>query len=135
MTLAWEAIGDDIILQEGTQAYNYEAGDTIKAGMAVIPKGTMIVSGCRTKDSKSFVGVAAYDTSHGKFVAIYGPGNIVRCRVSGAVTVGDDLQTASDTEAGYLASRTVQSGAKCAVALETVAADTTNGEVCRVLLV
>lgn len=135
MTLAWKAIGDDIILQEGTQAYNFEAGETIKAGMAVIPKATMTVSGCRTADSTGFVGVAAYDTSHDKYVAVYGPGNIVRCRVSGTVTVGDHLQTASNTEQGYLAHRTAVEGAKIGIALESVTKDTTNGTVCRVLLV
>jgi hypothetical protein len=135
MTLTWKAIGDDIILQEGTSAYNYQAGSTIKAGMALsVKESPMIVSGCKAKDSTNFVGIAAYDTSHDKYVAVYGPGNIVRCRVSGAVTTGDALQTASDTEIGYLAKRTVVAGAKVAIALETVAADTTNGTVCRILV-
>jgi hypothetical protein len=135
MTLAWKTIGDDILLQEGTQTYNFEAAGTIKAGMAVKPYGTMTVSGCISKDSTGFVGIAEYDITKGKFIGIHGPGNIVRCRVSGAVTVGDGLQTASDTEMGYLAHRTAAAGAKVGIALETKTADTTNGSVCRVLLV
>lgn len=135
MTLTWKAVGDNIILQEGTSAYNYKASGTIKAGQLVKVKDTMEVKVCSDKDDTGCVGVADYDVVDEDYVAVWGPGNLVRVRVSGAVTVGDDLQAASDTEDGYLAHRTAAAGAKVAVALETVAADTTNGTVCRVLLV
>jgi len=135
MTLTWKAIGDDIILQEGAAAYNYKASGTIKAGQLVKVKDTMEVKVCSDKDDTGCVGVSAYDVTDNEYLAVWGPGNIVRVRISGAATVGDDLQAASDTEDGYLASRTAVAGAKVGVALETVTADTTNGTVCRVLLV
>jgi len=136
MTLAWKAIGDDVILQEGTAAYNYQAGSTIKAGMALsVKESPMIVSGCKAKDSTNFVGIAAYDTSHDKYVAVYGPGNIVRVIISGATNcyVGDILIPSSD---GKFQNRVV-STLPCASGIRAIALETKllNNATAKVLLI
>jgi len=89
---------EDIIVQEGTFAFDYNASGDVFAGQAVKAAhatGFVAAPGNTTADAvvHGCVGVAAYDqTSEGKAVAVYGPGNIVRAIVSGTgVTVGDVL--------------------------------------------
>jgi len=116
MTLTWSAIGNDIILQDGTGCYNYRASGTIYAGQLVEVMGSkanecIYVVACSNADDVGTVGVANYTVTKGEYVGVWGPGNMVRVRDSGSVTVGDDLQSASDTEDGYLASRTAVASA------------------------
>jgi len=72
---------DDIIVQEGTFAYDFIASGTIYAGQAVEPVGTMQVRKVTT--AYKGIGVAAYDAADTTHVAVYGPGNIVRACASG----------------------------------------------------
>ena len=79
---------DDVIVQEGTFAFDFIASGTIYAGQAVEPIGTMQVRKI-TNALGTFVGLAAYDATDTQHVAVYGPGNIVRACASGtSVTVG-----------------------------------------------
>jgi len=73
---------DDVIVQEGTFAYDFIASGTIYAGQGVEPVGTMQVR--KVKTTYKQIGVAAYDvTTEGQHIAVYGPGNIVRVCASG----------------------------------------------------
>jgi hypothetical protein len=130
---------DDIIFQEGTFAYNFQASGAIVGGQAVEIQDTMKVAaplGTKVFDNNSkIIGVAAYDVTDKEYVAVYGPGNIVRVIISGASNclVGDILIPSSDgkfqnkvTAASYCLS-----GIK-AIALETQA---TNNGTARVLLI
>jgi len=122
MALAFTSPSDDIIFQEGAMAYNYKASGTIKKGQLVYPVTTMEVKACNAFDKNGIVGVAAYDVTDDEFLAVWGPGNIVRCKSSGAVTVGDAV-TASINGHVYKPTR-VSGGSKVGVALETVVTDT-----------
>ena len=88
---------DDIIVQEGTFAYNFQASGTIVGGQAVEIQDTMKVAaplGAKLQDNNDkIIGVAAYDVTDKEYVAVYGPGNICRVIISGAsnCTVGDIL--------------------------------------------
>jgi len=94
----------DIIVQEGTFAFDYDASGTVYAGQGVYAIGTLQVKAPATtldipKVQKGCVGVAAYGATDGEPVAVYGPGNIVNIRVSGTSTVaGDPLFLTVDGE-------------------------------------
>ena len=111
---------DDIILQEGVFAYDYEASGSIKAGQCLIPIGTFQAKVVGNDPSDAFIGVAAYAASDKDQIAVYGPGNIVRCIVSGTskCTVGDDLMTAAE---GKVSNAGAAAGKKIGVALQTQA--------------
>jgi len=81
---------DDIIVQEGTFAYSFIASSAVSGGALVAPVGTMSVAHA-SHDADNVIGVAAYRAAAGKPVAVYGPGNIVRCCASGVIHSGDDL--------------------------------------------
>jgi len=122
---------EDIILQEGSFAFDYECSGTIYKGQSVeaidktsgdiavraVPHSTLVGNGC--------VGVAAYYQTNGNPIAVYGPGNICRVIVSGAsnAVAGDVMHSTSEgkwlkvesSNEGYLAS-----GVN-AIALETQA--------------
>lgn len=123
MALTFTAPTDDIIFQEGAMAYNYQASGSILAGQLVYPNDTMKVAAVNTVDMTGIVGVAAYDVTDDEYVAVWGPGNIVRCKSSGAVTVGDPLCGSVNGHV-YKEPGTLTAGAKIGVALETVATDT-----------
>jgi len=118
---------DDICIQEGAGWFSMTAGADVIAGQCLIVDGTFECA-VGTVDTDAFVGVAAYDKTDGGKLMIYGPGNIVRCIVSGtAVGVGDDLMVSYQgrvDDAGTAAN-------KIGVALETQG--TNNGTV-RVML-
>ena len=83
---------DDIVLQEGSLAFGYIASGTVYAGQGVEIVNDMYVQ-APTAQSTKCVGVCAYGVTTGKPVAVFGPANIVRCRVSGtAVTAGTRCQ-------------------------------------------
>jgi hypothetical protein len=94
MAETWTSPTDDIIIQEGTFAFDFDASGTVYGGQAVycnkdmavaaLPVGTATTAGC--------VGIAAYKQTTGKPVAVFGPGNICRAIVSGAsIRTGDTL--------------------------------------------
>jgi hypothetical protein len=93
--MAFKAITDDIIVQEGTFAYSFEASGTIYGGQLVKPAGPMQVV-YATADTDNAIGVAAYYVTKGEAVAVYGPGNIVRCHGGHAISCGDDLFASSN---------------------------------------
>jgi len=133
--MTFTAPTEDIILQEGTFAFDYTCSGTVYAGQAVEPIGTMQVRAVQSTDKigKGCVGVAAYKQTDGKEVAVYGPGNIVRVRVSGTSTaVGETLHSTYYGEwvEATAASEFLESGLR-AIALETQGTD---GGVCRVML-
>jgi len=125
---------EDIIVQEGTFAFDYDCSGSVFKGQGVYAIGTMQVKA--PADSINVctpgcVGVAAYDQTDGKPVAVYGPGNICRVIVSGTSTaVGEVLVLAGN---GYFkeapASYTI-SGVN-AIALETQGTD---AGTCKVML-
>ena len=140
--MAFTSPTEDIIVQEGTFAFDYLLSGACTRGQGVYAHGTM---GCivplyghdgavagRDKFYPGCLGVAAYTQTHGNHVAVYGPGNICRVSVSGTATaVNDELVLVEEgkfTEVDHLPNA---SGVK-AIALETQA---TNNGSCRVLLI
>jgi hypothetical protein len=130
---------DDIIFQEGTFAYNFQASGTIVGGQAVEIQDTMKVAaplGSKLQDNNSkIIGVAAYDVTDKEYVAVYGPGNVVRVIISGAsnCTVGEVLVPSCD---GKFLNRNT-SAAPCASGLKAIALETqaTNNGTAKVLLI
>ncbi len=81
---------DDIILQEGTFAFSFEASGAISGGSLVKPAGPMfVVKGASGTDNT--IGVAAYSVAKNDMVAVYGPGNIVRTYSPSSVKVASGL--------------------------------------------
>ena len=97
MASPFTAITNDICIQEGTFAFNYIASGTILQGQGVKAGGGMYViepSG-NGVPQKGCVGIAAYSETKGNPIAVYGPGNIVRYRVSStSVAAGNKLALA-----------------------------------------
>jgi translation elongation factor EF-G len=126
MVLAFTSPTDDIIFHEGVSAYNFKASGTIKGGQLVFAVDTMEVKACDAEGKVGVIGVAAYDVTDDEYVAVFGKGNIVRCKSSGAIVVGDTLTTSA--YGGVNRFPTLLSGARIdrivGKALETVATDT-----------
>jgi len=116
---------DDIIVQEGTFAYSFTASGSVKAGQGVIMTGEMEVGAPASNVAlaKGCIGVAAYDQSDGKPVAVYGPGNIVRVIISGAshCTRGDTLMCGPEGKFYAVTDSTYLVSGISAIALETQA--------------
>jgi len=99
--LTYVAPTDDIILQEGVFAYNYQASGAIMAGQVVTIQDSMKVGvfggalSTAGASAKNVVGIAAYGCADKGYVAVFGPGNVVRCVTSGAVSCGDLLTLGS----------------------------------------
>lgn len=121
MVLTWVNPTDDIIVQEGNFAYNYKASGTIYEGQVVHINDTMRVTSTASND-KNIVGVAAYTVTNNEYVAVYGPGNIVRCKSSGAINVGSRV---CGGYGGHVCSAPAAQPAEytIGIALETVATD------------
>jgi len=133
--MSYTAVTEDVVLQEGTFAFDFECSGTIYAGQAVEPIGTMQVRAVQSTDvtGKGTLGVALYKQTDGNQIAIAGPGNIVRIRVSGTGTaVGDVLRSTYYGEwvEDRVGNNLFISGVQ-AIALETQATD---GGECRVML-
>jgi len=95
--MTFPTLTDDIIVQEGTFAYNFTASGTVYAGQLVDAVGTMQVKAAVGISSTAIVGVAAYYATDGEKVAVYGPGNIVRCAASGtSVAAGECVQAGAE---------------------------------------
>lgn len=123
MALTFTSPADNIIFQEGTSAYNYKASGTIKAGQLVYPVNTMEVKAVDGANKTGIVGVADYDVVDEDYIAVWGPGNIVRCKSSGSITVGAALCGSVNGHV-YTNPGTAVASTKIGVALETVATDT-----------
>ena len=123
MALTFTAPSDDIIFQEGVAAYNFQASGNILAGQLVYPKDTMKVAAVNAADKTDIIGVAGYDVTDDEYVAVWGPGNIVRCKSSGAITVGQVLNGSVNGHV-YYDPAGVTAGAKVGIALESVATNT-----------
>ena len=91
---------EDIIVQEGTFAFDFDASGSVYAGQAVYCNHTLAVAapgGGLTSPQHGCVGIAAYDQTNGNPVAVYGPGNICRAIYSGtACRTGDILFCGND---------------------------------------
>jgi len=125
MAMAFTAIAQDpVLVEEGTFSMNYLASGALLAGQAVCCSGATEAVKVNAKNTQAaidagFVGVAANSVAHGKQISVYGPGNKVRVRASGAVTVGQGLVAVSK---GFFkaADNTNPSGLIVAVALEGI---------------
>jgi len=85
---------EDIIVQEGTFAFDFDASGAVFKGQALYARGT--VGACAPDSALTYaqpgcLGIAAYDQTHGNPVAVFGPGNICRGVISGTCTAGDYL--------------------------------------------
>jgi hypothetical protein len=127
MALTFTSPTDDIIIQEGVFAYNYKVSSTsgIDAGQVVKCTEDMGVGIATTaNDNAAVVGVAAYDVDDNKYIAVYGPGNIVRCKSSGAIDAGVDVTVNSLAGHVGVPAGGVTTGKRIGISLETVATDT-----------
>jgi len=88
--MAFKAITDDIIVQEGTFGFSFTASGTIYGGQVVKMAGPMQVVET-TSQFDNAIGVAAYYVTTGEGVTVYGPGNIVRVHTPSGVSVGGDI--------------------------------------------
>ena len=91
---------DDIIVQEGTFGFSFEASGAISAGQLVKPAGPMQVVKS-TSNLDNCVGVAAYTVTKGEVVTVYGPGNIVRGYCGSSTAVGSDLYAGNNTAGAF----------------------------------
>ena len=98
---------------------SYTASGAIHAGQCVylVDDFTVHATSATTQNA---LGIAAQDADDGDPIAVYGPGNLVRCRISGTAgcTVGDTLGAGA---AGYLFSGST--GRKCAILIDKPASD------------
>jgi len=81
-----------VIANEGSML-SFTASGSISAGQAVVPVGSMKVY-VPTNSTGNAIGIAAYDASDGDMILVWGPGNIVKARISGSGsdTVGCTLK-------------------------------------------
>lgn len=84
----WEAITGEILLQDGTGAFLFTAGGTIKQGQAVGISDDNAVKSGSTAQQYDIIGLALYDAVSGAELAVAGPGNICYCANDAADAVG-----------------------------------------------
>jgi len=84
----------DDILVAGPALYAFQASAAISGASLVMPAGPMQVV-TASINCNNAVGVAYAEVQKGKYLTVYGPGCIVRCCASSAITVGDDLYAAA----------------------------------------
>ncbi|MHA1290739.1 MAG: hypothetical protein ACTSPB_25425 [Candidatus Thorarchaeota archaeon] len=70
------------VVPEGAML-SFTASGTIKAGQAVVPVGSMQVY-VPANATANAIGIAGYDVSDGDMLLVWGPGNIVKARISGS---------------------------------------------------
>jgi len=93
--MAFKAIKDYIIVQEGSFGLSFIASGTINGGQLVKMAGPMQVVKTDDRDGNT-VGVAAYYVTKGEAVTVYGPGNIVRLHTASGVSCGADIFAGDD---------------------------------------
>ena len=91
--MAFTAVVGDIPIQPGTKAYNCFASGAITKGQGVYvidwsPSGSNIYVGVADVSSQVLFGISPYTVASGDPVAIYGPGNLVSCKLSGSQAAG-----------------------------------------------
>jgi len=130
---------DDIIVQNGISPYSFQASGTIKAGQAVQITDTMKVEAPPetrgSDDNFRIIGVAAYDVTDDEYVAVYGPGNIVRVIISGASNCVAGEILIPSVHGKFL--NKVTSASECISGIAAIALETqvTNNGTARVLLI
>ena len=130
---------EDIIVQEGTFAFDYDCSGAVSAGQGVYANATGLYVAAAPEErgnvdvTAGCLGVAAYGQTHGNPVAVYGPGNIVRVIISGTskCTVAKPVYCVSEGKFANIANYACPSGVY-GIALETQG--TANGTA-KVLLV
>ena len=88
--MAFKAITDDIIVQEGSFGLSFIASGTVYGGQVVKMAGPMQVV-YATVPTENAIGVAGDYAIKGETVVVYGPNNIIRGHCPSAVAVGADL--------------------------------------------
>jgi len=128
--MAYTAPTDDILYSEGGPIFSLQANGAIYAGQCLTAYGTMECDQA-ANDDDAFIGVAQYTVADNGYVSVIGPGNVVRCIVSGTskCDVGDDMYCAG-TEGKVANAGTAAN--KIGVALET---QSTADGTARILLV
>jgi len=127
MAMTFTAIADKpVLVEEGTFAMNYLASGTIYAGCALCVSGGTekvkpMVKNAGLVQGHGYVGVAAYNATDGNQIAVYGPGNKVRIRNSGAITAGQSIRP---TAKGFFRANTYTQSGQWGIALEDIAVDT-----------
>lgn len=129
--MTFTALTNDIATQAGTKLYDFKASGTIYKGQAVClcpgMDDTVYVPTDITASAQRVIGIADYTVADKEKVAIWGPYNIVRCRLSGqagaVVAAGDNVGMGFD---GMLTPFTKYSGA---IVVEASTASTTEGVV------
>jgi len=91
--MAFTSPTQPIEIQPEGGMYSFTASGSISAGQAVVPVDSMKVY-VPASSSANGIGIAATDASDGDMVMIWGPGNIVKARISGSGsdTVGTTLK-------------------------------------------
>jgi hypothetical protein len=88
--MAFTAVVGDIPVQPGIDPYNFYASGTITKGQAVYlspgMEGKYVAA--TTASSQRLFGIAAYTQYHNSSIAIYGPCNLVKCKLSGSQSAG-----------------------------------------------
>ena len=131
MAMTYTAIADKpVLVEEGTFAYNYKASGTIYAGCALCCSGGTelvkpLVKNPGLVQGHGYIGVAAYNATDGEQISAYGPGNKVRVRASGAITVGQSIRPVAK---GFFKANTYTQSGQWGVALEAIS-DNSYGKV------
>jgi hypothetical protein len=91
--MTFTAVSYDIPLQPGLKAFNVWASGTITKGQGVAlspagpdPNKTYVYA--PDGSSQRLFGIAGYTKTHNNPIQVYGPGNLVRAKLSGNVTAG-----------------------------------------------
>lgn len=80
---------EDIPIQDGTFAFSFFSSGNVSAGQGVYLCGPAGYVRAPEEDvDKNGIGVAAYGATAGEALAVYVPGNITRCEISGTQLVG-----------------------------------------------
>lgn len=85
--MAWETMVGDIILQDGTFAFLFTAGEALYRGQAVYVSADNTVSIC-TATTDNSVGVVIDNAANGAQCAVAGPGNVVLCAAASDIAPG-----------------------------------------------
>jgi len=96
--MTFTAVSKDILIYPGVGGYNLTASGNITKGQAVTYAADNAVK-VSDDSSSRFLGIADSTVAHGDKVCIYGPGNIVYCKLSGSQSAGTKVGIISE---GYV---------------------------------
>jgi hypothetical protein len=97
--MAFTAVEEDVCELPGVGGYSLIASGALLRGQAVTLTGDNTV-GVPTSDNARLFGIVDAAVAAGDPVCIYGPGNIVYCKLSGAQAAGTRVGIISE---GYIA--------------------------------